>query len=89
MRLSGKIGVSLAILLAAAGCNVTVNNQSAENVADTAVGGAENVADKAAGAVDRAGSVVENKADEIGNKVHIDVKIDRHDDKDGRDGNAQ
>jgi 3-hydroxyacyl-CoA dehydrogenase len=82
MRLSGRIGAALAIVLAAAGCNVTVNNQSAENVADTAAVGAENVANDAAKAVDRAGSVVENKADEIANGVHVDVKVDRHADKD-------
>jgi len=82
MRLSGRIAVTLAVVLAAAGCNVTVNNQSAENVADTAAGGVENVANDAATAVDRAGGVVENKADEIGNRVHVDVKVDRHDDKD-------
>jgi hypothetical protein len=77
MTISGRLCAALGILLVA-GCNVTVNNQSADNELNAAAGGVENVAAGAENAADRAGNAIEQKVDSMGN-VNIDVKVRDHD----------
>jgi hypothetical protein len=82
MRMSGRICAALGILLVA-GCNVTVNNQSADKELNAAADGVENVAADAERAADRAGNTIERKVDSMGN-VNVDVKVRDHDAADNR-----
>jgi hypothetical protein len=85
-------------LLALAGCQVNVDNQSKANLENTAdsVGDAlGNAADAVGNVADSAGAAVENGADAIGNKVGdiaVDVKAGGNkaaDDNKSADGNKQ
>jgi|GEM_PF-2040695 len=84
-------------LLALAGCQVNVDNQSkanldhaADSIGDavgTAADAVGNAADRAGATIekgaDRAGATIEKGADSVGN--HIDVNVDLH--RDGKDKN--
>jgi len=84
-------------LLALAGCQVNVDNQSKANldhIGDTLGNAADavgNAADRAGATIengaDRAGATIEKGADDIGN--HVDVNVDLHrDGKDKSEGNS-
>jgi hypothetical protein len=72
-----------------AGCNVSVNNQSVENQADSLGDQLENVAESAGNSVDRAAGQVENAvgngADALGN---VNLNVDVHADGNKADGNS-
>jgi hypothetical protein len=87
-----------ALLLALAGCKVTVDNQTQAqvdnaqdqigNAADQAGAEIGNVADAAGNAADQLGNQVEKGADKIGNGV--DVNVNLHGDRDDKsNGNSQ
>ena len=96
MRLSIKAG-SVAALMLAAGCNVTVNNDSIENQADALADGIENVAEGAGNRVDRAADSIENQAGRVGAAIEnqaealdsIDVDVSARGDANGSEGNGQ
>jgi hypothetical protein len=81
MRIPLK-AVALPLLLAAAGCQVNVDNQTKANV--------DNAAEAAGNQLDRAGDAVGNAADSVGNAVEQgadkvgNVQLNVHSD----DGNA-
>jgi hypothetical protein len=99
--LSMTAALPVLALLALAGCQVNVDNQSkanldhaADSIGDTLGNAADAVGDAAdrAGATiengaDRAGATIEKGADDIGN--HVDVNVDLHRDGKGRsEGNS-
>ena len=92
MRRIGIFGSGV-ILLAVAGCNVTVDNKSIDNQADAVAAGAANLAEDAGNLAERAGDKVENSADALGNKIdratdNMHVNVDLHGDGNRSDGNA-
>jgi hypothetical protein len=83
-------------LLALAGCQVNVDNQSKANLENTAdsVGDAlGNAADAVGNVADSAGQAIENGADAIGNKVDVNLDVKSGDNKSAdnksADGNKQ
>ncbi|HEY0413509.1 MAG TPA: hypothetical protein VGD66_10235 [Allosphingosinicella sp.] len=78
------------LLLAAAGCQVNVDNQSKanlENAADSAGDALGNAADVAGNLAGQAAGKVENVADDVGNRV--DVNVNLHGDGNSANGNRQ
>jgi ribosomal protein S9 len=73
MRMS-KIAAATTALLLAAGCDVTVNNESIENQADVLGDRLENAAESAGNGIEQVAEAVENRADDLGN-VDIDVDV--------------
>jgi hypothetical protein len=80
MRIPMKAAI-LPLLLAAAGCQVNVDNQTKENLG--------NAADAAGNQLDRAGEAVDNAADSVGNAVEQgadkvgNIQLNVHSDDDG------
>ena len=75
-----------AALLLAAGCDVTVNNESVGDQADALGDRIENAAESAGNRIDSAADAVEAKAERIGD---IDVNVDLDGNRNGNhDGNA-
>jgi hypothetical protein len=75
---------AVAALLALSACRVTIDNQSKanlDNAADSLGDSLGNAADTVGNAAERAGATIEKGADDIDNR--IDVNVDLHGDRDG------
>lgn len=90
IRLTKAVAVP-ALLLALAGCKVTVDNQTqaqidntsdqVDNTADQAGSEIGNIADVAGNKAEQLGNEVEKGADKIGNGVSVHINLhDHHDD---------
>jgi hypothetical protein len=94
MRQVARAALIPAFALAAAACQVSVDNQSKanlENAADSVGAAAGSAADAAGNAVESGAKKVENAADSIGNgvDVHVNLHGDRDADKDKAASNRQ
>jgi hypothetical protein len=87
-----KAALPALALVALAGCQVNVDNQSKanlENTADSLGDAVGNAADAVGNVADSAGQAIENGADAIGNKVgKIDVNVKSGDNKAENDKSA-